>query len=355
MKPKLNYTKLLPILTLIVLLIALPACGSNTAVPTAQVIYVTATPEVAEALPTATPEISEQEAPNDTPEPEPTNTPEPTQTPVPEYYLGDAVESYGYALTAVSVLDPATPAEYHTPADGNKVVAVEVIISNISGDMLSVAFLNATLVDSEGFTYQAELSGVESEISTIDLNVGEKVRGYVAFQVPENAIPASLKYSVDYGSSIIQASLIPPPDGHTPITETQAEEPAQPLPKLGEVVEQYGYSITALTVEDPATPVSWYEPKEGYKLVAVEIILGNVSGDPLNINPLFSFLIDSDGFVYEAELGAREGQIDTTAINAGEKVQGWISYTIPEDASPAVIKYQVALMTSNYLYTGLGK
>jgi hypothetical protein len=357
MKKSTSHYKLLPFIALIVLILISLACASSTSSPTDEPKVSTATSEVAEAGPALTSEASsDQVLPTDAEEPVPTNTPEPTKTPVPELYLGDTVENYGYALTGVSIQDPAIPGMLYTPEEGTKLVAIEVIISNLSGDMLSVNPLNATLVDSEGFTYQTELGGVDEQISTLDLNIGEKVRGLIAFQVPESTISASIKYSVEtFGSNILQASLTPPPDGHEPITESQSEVSTQSLPKLGDVVEQYDYSLTAVTVEDPASPGILFEPKQGYKLVAIEIIIGNVSGDVLSVNPLNSYLIDNNGFVYSTELGGRDGQIDTVDLNPGEKVKGWVAFTIPEDASPAAIKYQVEMMSNKYLISGLGK
>jgi len=338
--------RFLLISALMMLIVASLACGSSTNTATEKQKVNTATPSNDDGES----ELSESELTN-------TPIPEPTFSAVPELYMGDTVENYGFALTAVTVQDPATPGILYTPEDGTKLVAIEVVLSNISGDeMLSVNPLNATLVDSEGFTYQADLGGAEEQISTLDLETGEKVRGLIAFQVPENAVPASLKYSVEtFGDKILRASLTPPPDGHEPIGEIPGENPTESLPVLGDVVEKYGYSLTAVTVEDPTTPGMFYDPKEGYKLVAIEIIVGNVSGDSLSVNPLFSYLLDNNGFVYAVELAGRDGQIDTTDINSGEKTKGWVAFVIPEGAIPAGVKYQVEMFPSKFIVTGLGE
>jgi len=125
---------------------------------------------------------------------------------------------------------------------------------------------------------------------------------------------------------------------------------------LGDVVEQFGYSLSATNVEDPTSPGILYSPIQGYKLVAVEITLGNVSGaKSLSVNPLYAYLVDSNGFVYWAELGGRDSQIDTMDLNVGEKAKGWVSFTIPDSATPAYIKDQTEVFSSNYLITGLAK
>jgi hypothetical protein len=279
----------------------------------------------------------------------------PTETTVPDLYLGDAVQESGYALTAVTVADPAKPGIFYTAESGKKLIAVEVDISNISGDMLSVNPLYATLLDSEGFVYQPELLGVDDQLSTYDLNPGEQVRGWIAFKVPEKAIAGSIKYSTAlFGNSFLKASLTAPPAGHQPIAASLT--PNIPASKLGDVVSQYGYSLTATAVDDPAKPGMLYKPKKGYKLVAVEVVLSNDSGtDVLSVNPLYGYLVDSNGFVYGAELAGVDNQISASDLSSGEKTKGWISFVIPDGSSPAYIKYQLGALSGNYLVTGLNK
>ena len=310
------------------------ACGSAT--PTSE------PPKIS----TATSELGVTQPPADTPT---------TEAPAVELYLGDAIQNYGYALTALSVADPATPGMLYQAETGKKLVAVEVIISNVSGDVLGVNALNATLLDNDGFVYQAELGGVDDQIGTLDLNPGEQVRGWISFKISENATAAKIKYSTEtFVSKFLQASLTPPPGGHTQIALSLT--PTIPSSKLGDVVEQFGYSLSATNVEDPTSPGILYSPIQGYKLVAVEITLGNVSGaKSLSVNPLYAYLVDSNGFVYWAELGGRDSQIDTMDLNVGEKAKGWVSFTIPDSATPAYIKDQTEVFSSNYLITGLAK
>ena len=159
---------------------------------------------------------------------------------------------------------------------------------------------------------------------------------------------ASLKYSADQINRInIQAPLMPAPDGHTPITV--AFTPNVPPSKLGETDEQYRWSLTALTVEHPSTAEILYTAKEGYKLVSVEIVIGNASWvGPLEVNPLVASLVDSNGYVYRVELGGRDGQIDTVSFNQDETAQGWVSFTIPQNSTPAYIKYEISFWTREF-------
>jgi hypothetical protein len=268
--------------------------------------------------------------------------------------LGDVVEHYGCLLSAIAAEDPATPGMFYQDESGKKLVAVEIIVGNVSSEILGVNPLKATLVDGDGFTYQAELAARDGQIATCDLSPGEKVRGWIAFEIPEGATGASIKYAVEsFGSKVLQASLTRPPEGYVPSTEALSVGPPRPHSRRGDVVEQYGYSLSAIATEDPTTPGMFYEAQAGCKLVAVEIVVGNVSGETLGVNPLKAALVDSGGFVYHPELAGRDGQIATVDLNAGEKARGWVAFSIPQDATPASIKYTVQMFSNRFLQTGL--
>ncbi len=122
---------------------------------------------------------------------------------------------------------------------------------------------------------------------------------------------------------------------------------------LGNTVEQYGYSLSSAAVEDPTTSGMFYEAKKGYKLVAVEIVVGNVSGETLSVNPLDTILVDSNGFVYKPTLAGRDRRLTAVHLNTGEKVKGWVAFEIPEDAIPASIKYLVETFSNKFLQADL--
>jgi hypothetical protein len=335
-----------PILLLILILVVTSiACESSspTSVPTVS----TATSEISEQG-----EILDNDA-DDADDPEPTIAP--TETPEPKIqYLGDVVEEIGYILSAIAIEDPTTPGILYSPEAGKKLIAVEIILGNVSEESLSVNPLYATLIDSEGYTYGAELAGRDNQIFSGQLSIGEKARGWVAFEIPEGSTPASIKYEVElFSSKFLQASLTPAPDEHISNTEILSFLPPPPDANLGDVYEQYNYSLTASAIEDPTTPGMFYDAREGYKLIAVEIIVGNVSGETLSVNPLYTTLVDNNGYVYDVELAGRSGQIDTVSLGQGEKVKGWVAFEIPVDATPASIKYLVELFSDNYLIVGL--
>ena len=120
-------------------------------------------------------------------------------THISRFMLGEVADDSGYSLSALTVEDPATrPGVLYEPQAGKKPVAVEFIVGNVSGEQFSTSWYDATLVDAEGFAYRAEGGVVDGVLESLDLNPGEKVRGWSGFIIPEDSTPASLKYEFDY-------------------------------------------------------------------------------------------------------------------------------------------------------------
>jgi hypothetical protein len=280
----------------------------------------------------------------------PTPTPVPTAAP---QYLGDAGGGAGFGLAAVSIQDPAVPGMFYTQQPGSRLVAVEVIVVNTSDQVQTVNPLNAALVDADGFVVTPELASVDNQLATLTLLPGQKVRGLIGFTLPENAIPVALKWTPGvFSSDSISVSLVTPPGDHTADTAAIAiPAPAIDTP-LGQEAQDFGVGLTAIALEDPATPGMFYESQPGTRLVAVEIVISNAGAETVSVNPLYTSLVDADGFLYEAELAARDGQIDTLDLATGERARGWVAFTIPENAQPAGIRY-APILSNNILQVGV--
>lgn len=283
-------------------------------------------------------------APSDTPEP----TPEPVQA-----YFGDVIEADGIALAALQVADPAPPGSLFQPQAGYRLVAVEVIQGSLTHERFAAGPLTLTLLDAEGFTYQADLLAQDAQVlPSLTLGLGERVRGWAAFQVPEAAVLAALRVALPDGAGTLQTTLAPRPEGAAPLTGTPYTPPDD-LPALGVETEAGGYTLSAAALEDPAPAGLFYTPVEGRKLVAVDIILGNVSGAALTVNPVFAFLVDAEGYVYPGRLFGRDGTIESVTLQPGDKVRGWVSFELPDSATPAAVRYTFDLFSGLSILTGL--
>jgi len=233
-------------------------------------------------------------------------------------------------------------------------VAVEITVGNQSGQPIPVNYVYTILVDQEGFTYLVAPIGVEDPLIPVELQPGQRVRGLVAFEVPEAAVPAAVRYELVGISDVpLEVSLTPPPAGHTPAEPTAQVPSRTALPRLGETVQENGYSLSAVNFEGPAPAGPLYTPREGRKLVAVEIVLANQSEEVALLNPLDALLVDSEGYVYAEQLGGREGELAPVSLNPGETAQGWVAFSIPETSVPASLIY-LAFTPSGRVYLETG-
>ncbi len=142
-----------------------------------------------------------------------------------------------------------------------------------------------------------------------------------------------------------------------PVTSTPTPTSTQipPGSQLGNSVEQDGYVLTALSLENPSNrPSSFYQPQAGQKLVGVEILVRNISNQTFSSNPLNATLVDTSGFLYQLALGDIQGELELFDVNPGEMVQGWVGFMIPEGATPAILKYEFRGGTGATLQVGLG-
>ncbi|MBN2391641.1 MAG: DUF4352 domain-containing protein, partial [Anaerolineae bacterium] len=111
-----------------------------------------------------------------------------------------------------------------------------------------------------------------------------------------------------------------------------------------------------VSVEDPVqNPSRFYEPEEGTRLVAIEFIVGNISGETFSSNVLYAVLVDTQGFVYGAETGLLDigKQMELLDVNQGEKVKGWAGFSVPEDVVPAYFRYAIRGSAEKTLVVGL--
>jgi len=276
------------------------------------------------------------------------------QSPV-ETFLGDTVEKDGYCLTVLTVEDPAPPSTLYFPEEGKRLVAVEIVVGNISGAHFGVNPLNVTVFDREGYSYPPELGAREGQIATIVIDPGERVRGWVAFKIPDGSVPVALKMSKEiFGEPFFEIGILPPPANHHPST-LPFERVKPPLPKLGETTVGSGYSMQVLAVEDPTLPSGVYLVEPGQRLVGVQVAIGNVSETTLAVSPLFFILVDGQGFVYPATVRARREEIASLDLNPGEIVQGWVAFSIPENTLIESLKFVPSLVSGRSLQVDLTK
>ena len=108
-----------------------------------------------------------------------------------------------------------------------------------------------------------------------------------------------------------------------------------------------GFSLKAVTVEDPATPASGIEVEAGSRLLAVQVELENVSSDdPMTVDVVNAVVTDDKGIDYPATAGARDGEIKSSDLKKGERANGWMAFQVPKDAKLKSITYRIGLLTT---------
>jgi len=120
------------------------------------------------------------------------------QQPVNTSIMGSVAESNGYKAFALQVVDPYLNWDGYT---GYKVISVEVSFENVNSDTpLDLDNLcDIYLIDTEGYAYPQDwqIRIYEDGLEEVTLAKGEKVKGWLFFQIYEDANPSYLRYE-DY-------------------------------------------------------------------------------------------------------------------------------------------------------------
>lgn len=291
--------------------------------------------------PTASAALTATSRPTSAPAPTATRPPQatPASATIPAAQVGDIAQKSGMWAAVTRLDNPGKVGnQFVTVAAGQKLVIVDVIVGNDSDSPMSVNPLNATLVDSEGFAAKVKLAGADRQIDSITLAKGERVQGEIAFEVPSASRPALLRMTTSIiGGVTLEMGLATPP---IPPKVNSLPRTRPAYAKAGTTAESAGYTLSVVGFEPIAKPSIIYTAKPGYKLVAAEIVVGNNKDDKMSVNPLYTHLVDTRGFLWAAKLGGRDGkQIDSGEIGKGEKVRGWVAFEIPTDATPDAIQY----------------
>lgn len=162
------------------------------------------TPNTVISTPTAAPiEISETNIPDASPVPEDTPTTAPNIGKV-----GDTITQGDYIITVVSVETAQEFGDFVKVKEGNIFVATELIVESGAAAGVSVNPLYISVKDAEGFEYTSTILGKEPSLkSQNDLPAGEKMRGWVTFEVPTTATGLILTYQPLGGNVRIRFDL----------------------------------------------------------------------------------------------------------------------------------------------------
>ncbi len=99
----------------------------------------------------------------------------------------------------MQIEDPAISLSDSLSIEGTKLVAVDVEVANESSKYaLSVDHTKFDIVDIGGFCFSATWAQGEERLDSYTLAVGEKARGWLAFQIPNESVPRHVKLEIVY-------------------------------------------------------------------------------------------------------------------------------------------------------------
>jgi len=101
--------------------------------------------------------------------------------------VGTPVEAGGSRYTVHSVTDPAPKGEYAQPKPGNRWITIEVTQEALEKKVSGGGAFDFSVQDKDGFIYDYTFGGKEPEFKMMDLAIGQRQRGFITFEVPENA------------------------------------------------------------------------------------------------------------------------------------------------------------------------
>jgi hypothetical protein len=275
-------------------------------------------------------------APAEAPTEAPTDAP-PTVAAPQEYKVGDVVQLGDVALAVLGWDTPAST-QFAKPEDGNKFVGVELMLANQGDTSANLSTLaQMSLKDGQDHRYTIDLlasTAMDGASPEGELVPGERLRGWVGFQVPSDASGLTFvfdsglfkngKVFIDLGD---QPATVEPPAA----LATAAQLPTQPL----------GQPITAgdvtLTVNGVSTPegTQFAKAAPGRHFVVVDVSLTNTGSAAEHLSTVLQMqLKDSLGRQYRVDLmaatvaggGAPEGE-----LAPGETVRGPVGFEVPDD------------------------
>lgn len=125
----------------------------------------------------------------------PTAAPDPTTVP-PSIIgkVGERRDAGGVALTVMGVEKAKEIGTFQKAKEGKIYLLVEVLLETTGRDEAPYNPIYFKVKDADGFEYSVMISTADNTLKSGKLAAGEKVRGVVAFEVPESATSLVLSY-----------------------------------------------------------------------------------------------------------------------------------------------------------------
>ena len=346
------------------LAVFLVGAGCGEQVEPTKIGEVTQAPEATEAS-TAVPAQTKEatEAPAATPEPTKEATEAPTQAATAasgtdSHSVGDVIDISDFILVALGWETPTS--DIFKPDEGNKFVAVELLFVKKSDSPVTVStLLQMSLKDSTDRQYTLDLvaqGAIEGGLLDGELAAGERLRGKIGFQVPEDA--AGLVFVFDptlFGSGKVFIELGESPISIDPPAEL-AGETTQETFKPGDIVDIEDFVLVVNSVES-SSGSDFIKPAEGSKFVIVDVTLENKLDESVAVSSLIQMsLKDATGQKYDVNiLASAAGGASTPdgELAPGEKLRGQVAFEVPSDAEGLVFVFDPSIIGTGRAFVAI--
>lgn len=349
MKDNMNTHWRIPIFAFLILVLAALACGGNNATPerVGQVgedgeVTTTTADSGSEAEPTeeeaAAPAPTEEEA---------TATPEANEaTSAPETFAVGDVISAGDTVLVVLGWEDVAGDSFSQPDEGQKFIAVDLMLVNQGDDPVAVSsIMQMELRDDTAQRYTPDLlasSATGASSPEGELSPGERMRGKVGFQVPQDASGLQFVYDADFLSS---GKVFVDLGAEPHVVDVPAEiagERAQEMFEIGDIVELGDLTLVVLGWRSPAgDEIS--APDPGNQFVLVDLVLVNASQSTETVSSLLQVnLKDETDQLYDVDFMASvAGNANSPEgeMVPGERIRGQIGFQVPEDVQELVFVF----------------
>lgn len=235
--------------------------------------------------------------------------------------------------------------QFNKPDPGKKFVAIDVIFVNHGSKSRSLSsLLQMNLKDETGQNYDVDLSAQVAAGSSPqgELSPGERLRGKVGFQVPEDAKGLVFVFDANiFGTGKVFVDLGPEPIVVEPPPDIVGEHGV----KTFAVGDQIRIGDLVLIVHQVTYPPGdqFNKPEPGNKFVVIDLTLENKGSEDRHVSSLLQmYLKDEQGRKYELDLAATVASGGSTPdgeIAPGEKLRGQVGFQIPENAKNLVFVF----------------